>query len=200
MFDNFSETFTFLTKWNITFQQLLFLQMVLGYQEGKESKMYATATEYFSLSTEVRGSIKEMSAQLVEKGIILKSIEITKPEDLNKIEISSKFLKDFYKSSNEYGEELYLIYPQSTIINGVEQNLRTIGGRYNDMDDCLQSYARAIRWSPTTHAKVIEAVLWGIENNYNFPGIGLFIANREWTAIDNKRNNGILNSSAMKLV
>lgn len=83
------------------------------------------------MTEESRGNIIELLNSLQTKGIILKSYKIPSSEeefDPFDVELNKNFVKYFYKSSFDMGEELYNEYPMFGNINGCVDKLRP----YND--------------------------------------------------------------------
>lgn len=200
LLNNYTELFMALDEFNLTFNEYFLIKMILGFQEGKGSIMYDASVKYFNLNTTVRGSIGLMMSSLVEKGYLKNVTKLSVINDLHKVEFNKTFLKKFYKPSNKMGEEFKDSYPDFAIINGVEQNIKTVGNinRYNSIDEVGYQYAKAIGWNVNKHQHILELIDWGKSNGYNFPGMGLFVANREWEAIDKKKNGGMFNATPLQ--
>ena len=86
------------------------------------------------------------------------------------------------------GQELFNIYPQTTIVNGQLFGLRTVSKHFDSLEQAFQKYAKYIRNNPETHNHIIELIEWGKENQYNFTTLDSFIVDMGWKAIEAQRN------------
>ena len=149
--------------------------------------------------------LRPLLTDLQSKGIILKSYKLPKegtsfvPED---VQFNQNFLKKYYRSAYEMGEELFYTYPQFLIINGISYNAKRVSKKFDNLEDAFRSYAKSIKNNPDVHRNIIELVKWGIENNYNFTTLDDFICDRSWTALEAFKNgNGInVNTEAVQLI
>lgn len=124
---------------------------------------------------------------LQNKGIILKSYKLPKegsafiPED---VQFNQNFLKKYYRSAFEMGEELFYTYPQSCVVNGTLFNLRTVSKRFDSLESAFQKYAKGIRNNPELHQQIIDDIKWGLESEYNgFTTLDRFIIDRGWESL-----------------
>ena len=129
---------------------------------------------------------------LQEKGIILKSYNIPElgalfvPED---VKFNQNFLKRYYRSAFEIGEELFNTYPQSAIVNGVMYNLRSVSKRFDSLEQAFQRYAKNIKNNPELHQQIIDDIKWGIEHEYQgFTTLDRFIIDRGYEFLHSMRN------------
>ena len=100
------------------------------------------------------------------------------------------------------GEELFEIYPQSTIVNGSLYNLKRISKHFDSLEQAFAKYSKYIRHNPDTHNKIIDLIKWGIENNYNFTTLDAFIIDNGWYAIEAVKNGNAINvnNDAIKMI
>jgi hypothetical protein len=143
---------------------------------------------------------------LREKGIILKSYKLPKegtlfiPED---VQFNQNFLKRYYRGAFEMGEELFNIYPQSAVVNGVMYNLRSVSKRFDSLEQAFQKYAKNIKNNPELHQQIIDDVKWGVENQYQgFTTLDRFIIDRGYEFLHSMRNGEgtNLNLEAVQLI
>ena len=161
--------------------------------------------EYLKRFTQIN-SVRLIIESLQEKGIILKSYKLPKegtlfiPED---VQFNQNFLKKYYRSAFEMGEELFYNYPQSCIVNGSVFNLRSVSKRFDSLEQAFQKYAKNIRNNPELHQQIIDDIKWGIENQYaGFTTLDRFIIDRGYEALHAIRNgeNSNLNLEATQLI
>ena len=161
--------------------ELYTIKVILLAQDGEYEylQQYASGFEnknYFRLALEA----------LQQKGIILKSYKIPKPgtsfipED---VQFNQNFLKKYYRSAYEMGEELFYTYPQSCVVNNQVFNLRSVSHKFNSLEDAFAKYAKQIKNNPEIHQEILENIKWGIENGYNFTTLDRFIVDRAYEAL-----------------
>ena len=130
--------------------------------------------------------LRKILVSLQEKEIILKSYKIPKEGEILEIEdipFNKNFLKNFYRSSFEMGEELFYTYPQSCTVQGQVFNLRTVSKHFDSLEQAFQKYAKSIKNNPEIHQEIIDNIKWGIENGYNFTTLDRFIIDRGGEAL-----------------
>lgn len=150
-----------------------------------------------------RQDLREVLISLQNKGVVLKSYKVPArgsvfdPAD---VEFNKLFLNNYFKYSAELGEELYNNYPTCMIIGGVTHMLRTPGKKFNDLEDLKFGYGKAIKFSPETHAKVMDILQWGKEHNLINMGMAEFISARAWLNLEAIRNGdgAVINMDAIK--
>ena len=130
--------------------------------------------------------LRPLLIDLQLKGIILKSYKLPKegtsfiPED---VQFNQNFLKKYYRSAYEMGEELFYTYPQSCVVNNQVFNLRSVSHKFNSLEDAFAKYAKQIKNNPEIHQEILEDIKWGIENGYNFTTLDRFIVDRAYEAL-----------------
>ena len=197
---NLEEHIVMLDKYKITSDELLFITIILLIQEG-DVNPYINL--YFSLPVSCRGNVRDILLSLQTKQVITKEYKIppsgTKfiPED---IIFNKNFTKTFYRGSFWIGKELFEIYPISTVVNGIEYKLRRVSKKFNSLEDAYKAYGKAISWKPDVHQKIIQLIEWGKENNYQFTTLDDFIVDNDWLNIEAMKDNGKLNSNAVKML
>ena len=161
--------------------ELFTVKVILLAQDG-EYEYLQRYVECF----ENKNYLRLVLESLQEKGIILKSYKIPKPgtqfipED---VQFNQNFLKKFYRSAFEMGEELFYTYPQSCTVQGQVFNLRTVSKHFDSLEQAFQKYAKSIKNSPEIHQEIINNIKWGIENGYNFTTLDRFIIDRGGEAL-----------------
>ena len=152
------------------------------------------------------GQLRLVLESLQSKGIVIKAYKIPKegtlfiPED---VQFNQNFLKKFYRSAFEMGEELFYTYPLSATVNGVMYNLRSFSKRFDSEQQAFQKYARNIKNNPELHQQILDDIRWGIENQYQgFTTLDRFIIDRGWEFLHAMRNGEgtNLNLEAVQLI
>lgn len=167
--------------------ELFTIKVILLAQDGDY-----TYLQQYAQCFENKNYLRLVLESLQEKGIILKSYKLPKegslfiPED---VQFNQNFLKRYYRSAFEMGEELFYVYPQSTVVNGVLYNLRSVSKRFDSLEQAFQRYAKSIKNNPELHQQVIDDIKWGIENNYSgFTTLDRFIIDRGYEFLHQFRN------------
>ena len=170
--------------YNLTPNELVTIKVILLAQDGEY--------EYLQRFNEIfNGQLRLLLVELQSKGIIIKSYKIPKqgqpfqPED---VQFNQNFLKKYYRSAFEMGEELFYTYPQSAVVQGQVFNLRTVSKKFDSLEQAFQKYAKSINNKPEIHNQIIKNIKWGIENSYNFTTLDRFIVDRGYEALDAMRN------------
>lgn len=166
--------------------ELFTIKVILLAQDGE----YEYLQQYVQCF-ENKNYLRLILESLQEKGIILKSYKIPKPgtqfipED---VQFNQNFLKKFYRSAFEMGEELFNTYPQSAVVGGVMYNLRSVSKRFDSLEQAFQRYAKTIKNSPELHQQVIDDIKWGIENEYQgFTTLDRFIIDKGFEFLHSMR-------------
>ena len=155
------------------------IKVILLAQDGE----YDYLRDYVQV---LEGQFRKLLEYIQEKGIILKSYKIPKegtsfiPED---VQFNQNFLKKYYRSAYEMGEELFYTYPQSCVVNNQVFNLRSVSHKFDSLEDAFAKYAKQIKNNPELHEEIIANIKWGIENGYNFTTLDRFIVDRAYEAL-----------------
>ena len=186
-----------LEKYKLTPTELFTIKLILLAKEDGEYKWLQRYVQIIKL--------RDVLVSLQEKGIILKSWKLPKEGQqliVEDITFNQNFQKQYFRASFEMGEELFNIYPQSTIVNGQIYNLKRVSRKFDSLEDAFAKYAKYIHNNPDIHQEVIELVKWGIDNGYNFTTLDSFIVDNSWMAIKAmKEGNGInVNTEAIKMI
>lgn len=186
-----------LEKYNLNPTELFTIKVLLLAKEEGEYEWLQRFAQIVKL--------REFLESLQEKGIILKSWKLPKEGSqliVEDIPFNQNFQKQFFRASFEMGEELFDVYPQSTVVNGTLYNLKRISKHFDSLEQAFAKYSKYIRHNPETHSKIINLVKWGIENNYNFTTLDAFIIDNGWFAIEAVRNGNAINvnNDAIKMI
>ena len=144
----------------------------------------------------LNGQLRLLLTNLQSKGIIIKAYKIPKegtsfiPED---VQFNQNFLKKYYRSAFEMGEELFYTYPQSCTVQGQVFNLRTVSKHFDSLEQAFQKYAKSIKNNPEIHQEIIDNIKWGIENGYNFTTLDRFIIDRGGEALKAFKEGNTIN-------
>ena len=180
--------------------ELFTIKVILLAQDG-EYEYLQQYVKFFENKNYLRLALESLQ----EKGIILKSYKIPKPGNQfipEDVQFNQNFLKKFYRSAFEMGEELFYTYPQFLVINGISYNARRVSKKFDSLEDAFRNYAKSIKNDPIIHKNIIELIKWGIENNYNFTTLDDFICDRSWIALESFKNgDGVnINAEAIQLI
>lgn len=165
------------------------IKVILLAQDGE----YDYLRDYVQI---LEGSFRKLLEYIQEKGIILKSYKLPKegtsfiPED---VQFNQNFLKKYYRSAYEMGEELFYTYPQSCVVNNQVFNLRSVSHKFDSLEDAFAKYAKQIKNNPEIHQEILENIKWGIENGYNFTTLDRFIVDRAYEALKAFREGNHIN-------
>ena len=186
-----------LEKYKLTPTELFTIKLILL---AKEDGEYEWLQRYVQII-----KLRDILVSLQEKEIILKSWKLPKEGQqliVEDITFNQNFQKQYFRASFEMGEELFNVYPQSTIVNGQIYNLKRVSRKFDSLEDAFAKYAKYIHNNPEIHQEVIELVKWGIDNGYNFTTLDSFIVDNSWMAIKAmKEGNGInVNTEAIKMI
>lgn len=155
--------------------ELFTIKTILLAQDGE----YEYLQEFNNI---LNGTLRLVLESLQSKGLILKSWKLPKEGqklDVEDIPFNQNFLKKYYRSAFEMGEELFNIYPQSAVVQGVMYNLRSVSKRFDSLEQAFQRYAKNIRNNPELHQQIIDDIKWGIETGYGgFTTLDRFIIDR----------------------
>jgi len=169
--------------------EMFVIKVILLAQDGEY--------EYLQqFNTIFNGQLRLLLESLQSKGIIIKTYKIPKegtafiPED---VQFNQNFLKKYYRSAFEMGEELFYTYPQSCTVQGQVFNLRTVSKHFDSLEQAFQKYAKSIKNNPEIHQEIINNIKWGIENGYNFTTLDRFIIDRGGEALKAFREGDSIN-------
>lgn len=172
--------FIFCEKWKITFNELMFLRVLILAQN---EECFDLCSSYFSLSAEIRGYVRDILVRLQELKIISSNYKIPEkgkrliPED---VPINKNFIKDFHKDSFTLGTELFEAYPIFTIINGQQCRIRSVSKKFDSLEDFYHFYGKSISWNVEKHSQILEIIKWGKENNLINCTLANFVIDKVW--------------------
>ena len=169
--------------------ELFCIKVILLAQDGE----YEYLQNYNNV---LNGGLRLLLESLQSKGVILKSYKIPKPGNsliIEDITFNQNFLKTYYRSAFEMGEELFYTYPQSCTVQGQVFNLRTVSKHFDSLEQAFQKYAKSIKNNPEIHQEIINNIKWGIENGYNFTTLDRFIIDRGGEALKAFREGDSIN-------
>ena len=162
--------------------ELFAIKAILLSQDGE----YEILQEYVEII-----QLRLILESLQSKGIILKSVKLPKSGEQfipEVIQFNQNFLKRYYRSAYEMGEELFNTYPQSAVVQGIVYNLRSVSKKFDSLEQAFQRYARDIKNNPELHQQVLDDIKWGIENGYSgFTTLDRFIIDRSYIALHSIR-------------
>lgn len=176
-----------MNQYKLNPNELMCIKVILLAQDGEY--------EYLQNFAQVC-QLRLLLTTLQSKGIILKSYKLPKegssfvPED---VKFNQNFLKKYYRSAYEMGEELFYTYPQSCVVNNQVFNLRSISHKFNSLEDAFAKYAKQIKNNPDVHKEILDNIRWGTENGYNFTTLDRFIVDRAYEALKAFREGNTIN-------
>lgn len=176
-----------MNQYKLDSNELMCIKVILLAQDGEY--------EYLQNFAQVC-QLRLLLTTLQNKGIILKSYKLPKegssfvPED---VQFNQNFLKKYYRSAYEMGEELFYTYPQSCVVNNQVFNLRSVSHKFDSLEDAFAKYAKQIKNNPDVHKEILDNIRWGIENGYNFTTLDRFIVDRAYEALKAFKEGNTIN-------
>lgn len=142
-----------------------------------------------------KSDLRSTLLNLQEKGVILKSYKVPQTGtklDPEAIPFNELFMKNYRKASGELGQELFLAYPVSAVIQGVDTPLRNYAKKFNTEYDFFYYYGKSIGWNLTKHQEVLDLIQWSKDNggfglNMN---IGDWVISKMWLSIKEYKESG----------
>lgn len=201
MYFPFDKELDFLQANRLTPDELTLLMCLLIFQDDGTGKYLK---QFLSILHDRNIKVRDLLIRLQNVGIINK-YNIPKegePFNPNEIPINKIFLKNFYKNSNELGEELFNTYPQFGVIEGAAIPLRGVATKFNSLEEAFFSYGKAIKWNPEKHNEIIQLVKWGGDHNLICKSLAKFIIDRSWEDLKSLKNEDKVNINydAMRLL
>ena len=186
---NLDNELALMREYKLKPDELFVIKVILLAQDGEY--------EYLQQYAEVlNGNLRLLLESLQSKGIVLKSYKIPPTGatfNPNGVQFNQNFLKRYYRSAYEMGEELFYTYPQSCTVQGQLFNLRTVSKKFDSLESAFQKYAKSIKNNPEIHQEIIDNIKWGIENGYNFTTLDRFIIDRGGEALKAFREGDSIN-------
>lgn len=177
----------------LTPTEFFILRLILLGVDGNSELLF----NYLNNIKDGKTLFRQTLITLKEKKIILASFKI--PDEgsslsLTDIQFNKNFIKMYIRESNVIGKELFDAYPPFININGKLCSIKnfTKAGLYSFEEFCLY-YSKAIKNSYITHEKVLELLLFGVENNLISYSIIEFIASHKWNELEYIRDSGNVN-------
>ena len=182
----------FLEKYNLTPTELMTIRTILLAQDNQEDYLF----KFNNILTKTDVKFRDILISLQNKQIITKAYKIPNEGEAFEFEdvtFNKSIVKAFYRASFELGKELFNVYPQTTIVNGVIYALRRVSKKFNSIEDAFRVYGKTIRWDEELHNEIIELVKWGIDNDYSFTTLDDFIVDNAWESIRAIRDGHAIN-------
>ena len=145
----------FLEKYNLTPTELMTIRTILLAQDNQEDYLF----KFNNILTKTDVKFRDILISLQNKQIITKAYKIPNEGELFEFEdvtFNKSIVKAFYKASFELGKELFNVYPQTTIVNGVIYALRRVSKKFNSLEDAFRVYGKTIRWDEELHNEITE--------------------------------------------
>ena len=189
---NIDNELIFLEKYNLTPTELMTIRTILLAQDNQEDYLF----KFNNILTKTDVKFRDILISLQNKQIITKAYKIPNEGEAFEFEdvtFNKSIVKAFYRASFELGKELFNVYPQTTIVNGVIYALRRVSKKFNSIEDAFRVYGKTIRWDEELHNEIIELVKWGIDNDYSFTTLDDFIVDNAWESIRAIRDGHAIN-------
>ena len=189
---NIDNELIFLEKYNLTPTELMTIRTILLAQDNQEDYLF----KFNNILTKTDVKFRDILISLQNKQIITKAYKIPNEGESFEFEdvtFNKSIIKAFYRASFELGKELFNVYPQTTIVNGVIYALRRVSKKFNSLEDAFRVYGKTIRWDEELHNEIIELVKWGIDNDYSFTTLDDFIVDNAWESIRAIRDGHAIN-------
>ena len=189
---NIDNELIFLEKYNLTPTELMTIRTILLAQDNQEDYLF----KFNNILTKTDVKFRDILISLQNKQIITKAYKIPNEGasfEFEDVTFNKSIVKAFYRASFELGKELFNVYPQTTIVNGVIYALRRVSKKFNSIEDAFRVYGKTIRWNEELHNEIIELVKWGIDNDYSFTTLDDFIVDNAWESIRAIRDGHAIN-------
>ena len=189
---NIDNELIFLEKYNLTPTELMTIRTILLAQDNQEDYLF----KFNNILTKTDVKFRDILISLQNKQIITKAYKIPNEGasfEFEDVTFNKSIVKAFYRASFELGKELFNVYPQTTIVNGVIYALRRVSKKFNSIEDAFRVYGKTIRWDEELHNEIIELVKWGIDNDYSFTTLDDFIVDNAWESIRAIRDGHAIN-------
>ena len=189
---NIDNELIFLEKYNLTPTELMTIRTILLAQDNQEDYLF----KFNNILTKTDVKFRDILINLQNKQIITKAYKIPNEGESFEFEdvtFNKSIVRAFYRASFELGKELFNVYPQTTIVNGVIYALRRVSKKFNSLEDAFRVYGKTIRWDEELHNEIIELVKWGIDNDYSFTTLDDFIVDNAWESIRAIRDGHAIN-------
>ena len=176
----------FMTKYQLTADELFVLRLIFYAQEGHEEYL----SKFFS-ECQLGHSLKTILQSLQRKGIISESYVVPEEGSVFKaadVELNESVVSQFLQHSQDMGMELFETYPASTVINGRTFSLRNISKNFKSLDDMCWHYGCAIKFDRKKHEEILDLLEYGKAENLIHSGLADFIISHGWLAIDAYKN------------
>lgn len=132
------------------------------------------------------GAPREMLEALKEKKILSKKYKIPQKGealDLDKLDFDDSFIKKYFKTSLEAGQELFDLYPSFLKMdNGKLLPAKNITTRvvFQSLEVFFLNYCKSIRFDRELHEKVMHSLRYAIDNNIIQYGIVEYVVSKKW--------------------
>jgi len=150
-----------------------------------------------SLGINGKSFLRQVLESLINKKVINSTFTLPKEgEALNvkNIPFNKNFLKKYIRESNEIGKEFFDAYPPFININGKLCSIKNFAkANLFSFEDFCTHYGKNIKNATVTHERVMEALIFGKENNLINYSILEFIASKKWEEIEYIRDSGDIN-------
>lgn len=190
------EELSFMERYNLTPDELLFIKMVFLAREGSEGK--DIVKRYFALPENVRMNAISLLTILQNKQIITKEYKIPSVGGIFKpheVIFNKNFEKALFRNSFDMGKELFECYPLSTVINGVEYKLRRVSKKFGSLEQAFFHYGKYINWNKDRHNKILDLIEAGKRTGYQFSTLDAFIVDNDWVNLEALKDSGQLISN-----
>ena len=185
-------------KYRLSAEELLLSRiLILARYEEKISYL----KEYIRLHN--YNSFIDTLKQLKNKSILLTDYKLPVQGGtfkISDIKFNKIFVKNFYKSSGELGEELFSNYPSHITSKGVRYMLNNITKGYDSLEDMFYDYGRIIKFDLKKHKEIMELLNFAKENDMICYSIVEFIKSRKWDSIKADKESGDYLNGSMNII
>lgn len=132
------------------------------------------------------GAPRESLLRLKELKILHKKYkipELGEPLNIEDLEFEESFIKKYFKTSLECGQELFDAYPSFLKMdNGKLLPAKNIASRvvFNSLEVFFLHYAKSIRFDRALHEEILDSLKYAIEQNIIQFGIVEYVISRKW--------------------
>lgn len=186
---NLNDVLRLMSDFNLSTDELLVTYLLFLCQREENEGLGHTNLFLFWYRMEGEEKLHTIFESLKKKKIIKADCQPTTPAD---VEFTNVFVNKFLRHSDILGQELWSVYPEFKISNGVKYDWKNIAGRnskFNDLSEFFFFYAKEIGNSIEKHDEIIDLIKWAKENNKICWSIREFVISHKWEQLKALKEN-----------
>ena len=174
------EELELMEKYSLTASQFMIVKLLIIAQDSEEGENYLSRYQNYC---DDKTLTFDFFKKLNDKDVITKDSAIFKetkkfyPEDVT---FSKNFIKNFYKSSNQLGKEIWNKYPTYIVGNYKNYPAKNFSKRFKDLNELFRFYGKQIKYNPIKHDQIIQSLDFAIKNDLITEGIVDYLLANKW--------------------